>query len=388
MEKELVDLPDEEVVNASDEAVVESAEPISKGVAGDDGLEKPAARAEKEPDYKKLSSRETIKDAFRRQKEKEDANKPQKKEAKEVVSEAKDTDVESPKVDKETRDSKPPPGWTKEAKALWDALPTDIKKSVAKREKEVSDGFAQYGKSTEELKELNSVFSPRENELRQLGVSKAQIVDRLFQWVDALSSPNKLNALLELGRRYGVSDDMLRQYYGVKGNQNPQNAPAQNVTQPNQEVLGVKQELETFKQQIAAQQQAEADNFLANWANDKPHYQTVRQTMVALFQSGALRLQTEKDLDEAYARACNADPTIRAQLDADKEAEREQAAQQAAQKKEAERLARLSKARQASSSIKSGSPGIPTQSKSSKPSERVSVAESLRMALQELRASE
>lgn len=38
----------------------------------------------------------------------------------------------------------PPPGWSAQSKASWDKLPQHIRDDIAKREKEVSDGFARY----------------------------------------------------------------------------------------------------------------------------------------------------------------------------------------------------------------------------------------------------
>ena len=374
-EKELADEQNEEAFGAVD---TDAKEPIDEGSA-----EKPV----KEKDFKKLSAREAVRDAFEKQKAKEDVE-PKAKDKK-VESKPEEDTSEVKKVEKASDNNlkeKAPPGWTKGGKAKWDALDAEVKESILKREKEVSDGFAEYGKKTKELEELNNVFAPREAELNKLGVSKAQITQTLFQWFDALSGADKVNSWLQLGKNYGISDETLKQHY-LKGNQTPQTNQAPTTqTQPSSELLEVKTELNQIKQTFANQQQAESDAFLNNWATDKPHYQAVRRTMLAIFQSGQLKLTGTKDLDEAYNRACYADPTIRAELKSAEDAASEKTAKEVAEKKEADRQERLKKARSASTSIKSGSPASPGSTKAAAKPKNISAGESIRMALQELRA--
>ena len=370
-EKELADEQVEESLGT--EVDTESREPVDKGA-----VDKP------EKDFKKLSTREAVLDAFEQQKIKDGAEPKAKDKKAQSKDEIDDKEITEKPVKEAKTTDKVPPGWTKGGKVKWDALDPEVKESILKREKEVSDGFADYGKKTKELEELNSVFAPREAELNRLGVSKAQITKTLFDWIDALSGPDRVNKLLQLGKNYGISDDVLKQHY-LKGTQTPQTNQA-TQTQPNPEIQELRQNFQALQGQIANQQQAESDQFLANWATDKPHYQEVRRTMLALFQSGQIKLTGTKDLDEAYNRACHADPTIRAELKSAEDAANEQTAKEVATKKEADRIVRLNKARSASTSIKSGSPASPGATKNAAKTKNVSVSESIRMAMQEIRA--
>ena len=73
-----------------------------------------------------------------------------KTQEKKNTAEKPDTsDEDTDKPAKQESKSKAPVGWAKEAKAKWDSLPTEVRDAVAKREKEVSDGFKQYGEKAQ-----------------------------------------------------------------------------------------------------------------------------------------------------------------------------------------------------------------------------------------------
>ena len=40
----------------------------------------------------------------------------------------------------------------------WDSLPTEVRDAVAKREKEVSDGFKQYGEKAQDLQKYETLI--------------------------------------------------------------------------------------------------------------------------------------------------------------------------------------------------------------------------------------
>ena len=354
---------------------------LDSGAGGirDDGKMGDLADKVEEP-LKKLSIRDSIKDAI-----KQEAKSPEEKteernrnleKAREVrklkrsVSEVdtnKDVshrDTSEKGVDKVAStpktDVQPPNGWTKEAKADWAAASEAIKQSVAKREKEVSEGFKQYGDKAKKYDEIDAVLAPRRAAIQRFGVSEAQTIDRLFQWMEALTGPNKTNSWLALGQNFGIDTSELAKKFGNTGNTT---APTPQAQQPRGSQIPdeVKSYVEgtvgQVTQMLTQQRQEAANEYLGNWAKDKPHFTQVRTSMYGLLNSGAIPLKDGKlDLDTAYDYACNADPTIRAELNAKAQETADAKAAEDRKQSEADRIIRLNKAKQASVSIRPTAP--------------------------------
>lgn len=362
----------------------------------------------------KPSVRDALKHAFRKEKadiEKEDPTEKKPKEAKkttakvaverEVSNENSEeiANLSSEKLDDKGIDTKtlksnvqPPVGWTAEAKAKWSTLPIEIQESVAKREKEVSDGFKKYGEETARYKELESVLAPRKEVIRQGGASEAQTVNKLFQWMEALTHPNRDYAyeqLVQLGKNFGIE---IRQP-STAGNTPANN---QNISQAANEEIpthlkqfmdNVGGKISNLERNIQSQKDQEARNYVDNWAKDKPHFVNVRNYMFSLLQNGAVPLKDGAlDLDAAYDAAVYANPSTRELVRQEVEQRAVQEAKQKKDKLEAERLIKLKKAKTAGSSLSSraptGSSNISGNSKDTKPQ---SIRDSIRAAIQEVR---
>lgn len=294
-----------------------------------------------------------------------------------------DKDVSTPQSDLQ-----PPNGWTKEAKASWNKLPDYIKQSVAKREKEVSEGFKKYGEDTKRLKELDAVIAPRREAIQRFGVSEAQTVDRLFQWMDSLTGPNKLNSWLMLGQNFGINvNEILKQAGATPTNPNEQQPKAQENQIPDPIKQYVESAVGSVNQYVQQQKQEAANSFLTNWSKDKPHFNKLRSTMYALLNSNAIpQKDGQLDLDTAYEYACNADPETRAELAAASVEAAEKKAAEDKQKSDAARIVKLNAARRAGSSIKPTAPSGGNRAiKPAKGNGRaISVRESLAESIAEL----
>jgi len=316
------------------------------------------AKEVKEPDkkdFKKLSTREAIKDAWKEQEKKEESPadktaKPSDKALKEVLDTAKDT---AQKKEPSTTTAAPV-SWSKEAKAQWNTLPPDIQAAINKREKEASDGFKDYGEKTKRLKELETVLAPRQEAIRNFGVSEAQTVDRLFQWMEALANPNKQYAaqqLMLLGKNFGITlpaNNAATQQQQEGGVEIPE--PLRNFMEninTKVETLEQQRQREAYDRQQSEQQGAK--DYLNNWAKDKPHYEKVKTVMYGLLNSGAIPLKDGAlDLDSAYNQAVYANPEVR-ELVMQEEAN-QKAAKEEQKRKDAElvRLKKLNAAKKAS----------------------------------------
>jgi hypothetical protein len=97
----------------------------------------------------------------------------------------------------------PPGGWSPKSKSEWDKLPEHIRADIAKREKEVADGFAQY----EGMRELR----PYVEMARSQGQTLKQALDRYVGIENALRTPQALQAILHIAGNAGYSPQRLVQ---------------------------------------------------------------------------------------------------------------------------------------------------------------------------------
>ena len=144
-----------------------------------------------------------------------------KTQEKKNTAEKPDTsDEDTDKPAKQESKSKAPVGWTKEAKAKWDSLPTEVRDAVAKREKEVSDGFKQYGEKAQDLQKYETLIGQYGADYQQYGFNHpSQLVERAFQWVHALRNPNKavaLNSFKQLAQSLGIEGELAKAYGGTR----------------------------------------------------------------------------------------------------------------------------------------------------------------------------
>jgi hypothetical protein len=276
---------------------------------------------------------------------------------------SEDTKEDKPVTPKEpVEKTAPPPGWGKEGKTVWDSLPADAQKSVLKREKEFSDGIAKYAQKARAYDEFDAVIGPRREAIQRFGVSPAQTVDRLFQWMEAISHPNKQyqqNAFKALAQSFGV--DL------AQPTQSESFDPVTPTVDPNtppqwfQQFAGaVQNKFQGIEQQTANQRQAAADNILANWAKDKPHFEQVRGHMGQLITSGIVPLKEtgEVDLDSAYERAIRLNDNVSAQIKQEAEAKAKQEAEEKARSSAAAAADRVARSRRAGAGLKPAAPSI------------------------------
>ncbi len=302
-----------------------------------------------------------------------------------------------------------PEGWTKEAKAEWENLPSAVQAAVAKREVDMAKGVEDLKKK---YSEIDQVLQPRLETLRRHGHSPAQGINQLFAWFEALSAnPNVAFPALAESFKYnlrsipGLIPQELIQLWQEKQKQQPGQAPATEAAQPAGEIPpAVQQYINEMNQKLQAleqgftnqlgqlstnfqqQSQAKTEEILANWSKDKPHFEEVRRTMARLIASQEVPPLPNgaADLDRAYDMALWALPEIREKIlaeqrqKADAELKAKQAAERKAQQDQADK-ARRAQAGSLSGNAP-GSPTLPVKGKKGK-----TVAESLRESIAELR---
>lgn len=246
----------------------------------------------------------------------DNSNKPQEEDVVEdIVDEAEETSEET---SEETTEDAPedqvekefplvPNEMSTEEKEAFQALldSDDPDKRVAaeiliERYNNLKKGFyaktEKFANETKELKDIQQVFKPFEQAMQQNGISKAAYMANMVHWEQALNH-DPVTTVKQIMQKYGVTPDKI----GASSNNVDfdDNFDYDN----NKEVLGLKEQIQQLKIQVANQPvQAQLESF-AN-ATDlsgnlkHPHYKEVAPFMGTLIQTG--KAQT---LEEAYAKA-------------------------------------------------------------------------------------
>ncbi len=326
-------------------------------------------------------------------------------------------------------ESSPPEGWSPEAKAAWanSEIPDEIRAAVLKREYDINRGVRSI---IDRYSEIDQALAPHAQAIQAYGKTPAQAVNQLFAWFNALGQ-NPMVAFPALARSFGYdiaqfvyNPPQQRQQQAVpqQPTQNPAQAPAnaqaaangkqlpvdkayadwvnqqfgksyqayqglaQNLQAVQQENMQMRQVVQQQLQAQAARQQAETEGHLAQWAQDKPFYEQVREPMARLLASGTFGLTQDGrvDLDALYDAAVHALPEVRNQVYQQQAAE---ARARAKAQRDAERRAQAQQAQQAlraATSVPLSAPGVPPLPNTPRTRGK-SVGDSLREAVLQVR---
>ena len=223
-----------------------------------------------------------------------------------------------------------PNSWTAEAKARWDKVPRDVQEYIAQREAESHKAITRAGEERKSVEPILQTIEQFKDVIAENNIPPHDAIARMFA-VERWLRQDAKAAINGLAEAYGVN---------LSGNSANAEVSAQ---QP--DLSGLKQEVAQLKSYLTAQQRAEHDRTqaayereIAEFAKDKPHFESVRTFMAGLMQSGSA-----KDLPEAYEMATNAHPDIRKQLQTEqKKADEEKRLKEAADKvKDAKKAAGL-----------------------------------------------
>ena len=212
--------------------------------------------------------------------------------------EALDAAPEAPQQPPEGVVLRPPPGWSAAARAQFGLLPPEVKEAVAKREADVATGMQVL----QRYKGLET-YTPA---IEASGISHAEFTKRAVEWEQSLRT-NPIGTLLHVARLGNVDIVRLAQQIQQQGGQQPQQrSPVQQIQpqapQPQQDFRAI------IRQEFAEREAHGAvDDFLSDPKNI--HAEAVADDMALLITNG--RADT---LEDAYDKACNMHPEIRALL--------------------------------------------------------------------------
>ncbi len=297
-----------------------------------------------------------------------------------------------------------------EAKAAWDAAPQAIKEAFIKREQDTARGV-------EELKQrysaIDQAIQPHQDALRQMNATPGEAVNRMFLWFKALAG-SPAESFPALAKSMGIDWTKLTGPQGqaapapvasaVGADGQPVVDPAQQPIHPQvqQYIEQLQQQLaqvqgyvtqvggrfQTMEEQVQQQNMARTTENLNIWSKDKPYFDSVRQEMAQMLESGMIPLKPDGqvDLDTAYERAIYFNPEVRAKVLAEQQQANTQVQQETVQAATTANQAQVNRARKAAVSLPSSNPPGPAGTAvKKKPGPKLSVRESLKAAMAELR---
>ncbi len=157
--------------------------------------------------------------------------------------------------------------------ALAKKLSREERNILFQREREIETGMAPNRERLERYSELEKVIAPRAQMIQKYGVSPAQTIDKLFQWMELLSHPDpntKVAALQNLAQRAGLDLTDPRVF----------NLPApspQDYQQP-----------QLQQQQGDPVAVAKFNKYLEGFKSKNKHFEMVRGKMGKILESGIL----------------------------------------------------------------------------------------------------
>jgi hypothetical protein len=283
---------------------------------------------------------------------------------------------------------KAPASLPKEVTANWDKLPSDVRAYIAKSHKELTDTKSAFGRREAQYREMDTVLAQYKPSIDQLGVTPAQTVDRLFQWMNALAGPRKKEALRQLANDFGIQLDTPQQSQEIVDDNQQQQTQYQRDPELDQTLQVVVNKLNGLEQQQIQVREQNAKNAVDTWAGlqpdgsykNKPHLPLVRQVMHGLIASGSVPLIDGRiDLDGAYEAACYAHPEVRASLEQEKLEARKA---KLLEKKKADEAAAAA-AKKKNISIRPGAPARASSETTQKLNGPISVRDSIKNAIRD-----
>ncbi len=198
-----------------------------------------------------------------------------------------------------------PSSWKKDLDGQWKALPPDVQKYVLQREGEFANGVSTYKKEWDAVKPLQDAIAPYKSLLDQHKIDPAAHVGELLRAHHTLvmgTQQQKAALVARICQQNQIPLEQLlvrdaegRLYF------NPNLAQQQHAQQPQPaQAQQPQQDVRATVQQILTQEKAQQSlaEFEAVAAQKYPHYESVREDMALLLESGKAQ-----DLASAYEKA-------------------------------------------------------------------------------------
>jgi hypothetical protein len=270
----------------------------------------------------------------------------------------------------------PPPGFSTETKAFLATLPEDhpIKRDLAKREGEVSNGIKTYSDKAKNYDAIDQIIAPVRSTFQQAGISSdADAIKVLLGWEAGFRNPaTRQQAFLNLAQQYGFDISTL-----VPSSQSGSPSAAQqdipDQLRPVIDQFGnVAQQVQSVEARLQNWENTQVAERLSAFAGSHPHFEAVRVQMGQLMSAGIV---PPGDLEKAYQKAIALNDEVSAQIKAEDD------------RKKSEELARANaeKVRKAALAAVSPSTRPPSGAPSAQTGKKANVRESILSSINALR---
>lgn len=226
--------------------------------------------------------------------------------------------------------AKPPASFKPEEAAEWERTPPSVQAAVNRREAEVARFVQETSGHRQFSERMTQTLAPYMPLIQQEGGDPFRAVDSVLQTAAALrTAPPQQRAQLvaQIVSQYGIDIGMLDE--ALAAGPKPQQPDVTQLVQ--QQVAQALAPVRQFAQQQQEQVRKSAQTELQQFAADRPHFETVRQTMADLIEVATKRGQ-DMTLEQAYDAACQLHPDVRAAIVARSTAESAQRQTAAAQR--------------------------------------------------------
>lgn len=209
---------------------------------------------------------------------------------------------------------KPPVSLKPEARAEWGKVPPIVQAEIVRRDREVSDALRTSAEARRFQEEFQRTVAPYEMLIRSENSNPIQAVDRLLQTAAALRTAppaQKAQLVASIVREYGIDIRMLDSALsgGALPPPDPHVQAVQSQIAPLVEfVNSLKQQQQTLAQRTQEEAASEIEAFFAN-TDEFPYAEDLREEIADLLEINARRGR-QMSLQDAYARATMAHPTI------------------------------------------------------------------------------
>jgi len=219
------------------------------------------------------------------------------------VDSSSSSTAEKPESNAEqSRIEKAPQSWKPSVRENWDALPSDVRAEIHRRESDIQRGLREASEFSKVGKTFKETVAPFEATIQTLGVSAEEAVGELFKTDHTLrhgQPREKASRLLGLMEYYGVDiDDMNAVLTNAEPDPSPSLDPA------------VEERLKRLESQGAVVDQdnsSRASKMLQEFIATEPEfYDDVKGRMADLIGAGAA-----STLEQAYEMATWADADVR-----------------------------------------------------------------------------
>jgi len=209
---------------------------------------------------------------------------------------------------------KPPVSLKPEARAEWNKVPPLVQAEIVRRDREVSEALRVSSEARRFQEEFQRTVAPYEMLIRAENSSPIQAVDRLLQTAAALRTAapaQKAQMVATIVREYGIDIRMLDSALSGAAlpRPDPQVEAVQQQIAPLVEfVNGLRQQQATLAERTQQEAASEIEAFFADTDN-YPYAEDLREEIADLLELNARRGR-QMSLQDAYARATIAHPTI------------------------------------------------------------------------------